>query len=196
MRSAPPAFIAARERNELVLGEPALRPVAGRNAHRERLVRGPGRAHRRQHFEREAQPVGERAAVLVRRAGWSAAKESSRAGSRAPCAARACRTRLRCRVRAERTNSSRTRSMSARVIAHRDLAHAFEIRQRRGRADRPVAGRERTIHLLPAELGRSLASRVTELQAELRGRVAVHEIDDAPPGIALRRRSRVPCSRA
>ena len=51
------------------------------------------------------------------RDGWRAARGSSRAGSRGPCAARAGRSpRARAR-RAAATKSSRTRSMSARSIA-------------------------------------------------------------------------------
>src|SRR5260221_3294077 len=42
------------------------------------------------------------------------------------------------------------------------------------------------IHGLPAELGRAFAAGMGELHAELRLRVAVAEVDDAPEGGALR----------
>src|SRR3712207_7593240 len=49
-----------------VAGDAPLDPVGGGDAHRQRALGGPRVAHRPQHLEREAQPVLERAAVVVR----------------------------------------------------------------------------------------------------------------------------------
>ncbi|WP_254503716.1 hypothetical protein, partial [Salmonella enterica] len=48
----------------------------------------------------------------------------------------------------------------------RDLRNTFQIGQRTGRNQRPVARRQRTIRLLPAELGGATPARVIELQAD------------------------------
>ena len=84
-------------------------------------------------------------------------------------------------ISAARTNSSRTLSMSARVISRGtwllgDHAH------RRRRHDRPVAGTQRRIHRLPAELRRALRPGMPELDGDLGVRLGVDEIDDALPG--------------
>ncbi len=57
--------------------------------------------------------------------------------------------------------------MSARVIARRHLV-ARTVRNRRGRDQRPVAGGQRLVGILPAELRRSLRPGVAELQRDLR----------------------------
>ena len=112
------------------------------------------------------------AAVLVACGGWSAARGTMPADSRAPCAARACRSPPAGRIASRARNRPRTLSMSAACHLDGRLADPLEVGQGRGRHNRPVAARQRMVHLLPAELGRALAAGVAELQADLRRRVA------------------------
>ena len=64
----------------------------------------------------------------------------------------------------------------------RYLADARQVGQGRGRPEAPIAAGQRVIRLLPAQLRRTLAARVTELQANARRRFFVDEFNDAPPG--------------
>ena len=86
--------------------------------------------------------------------------------------------------------------MSARVISRGGGADALEVRQRRRRQRLPVAGRQRPVFVLPAELGRALAAGMTELHAELRAAVRVHEIRRCAARRRAAPRSRARCSRA
>ena len=105
----------AHDAQQVRLAQAAVGPVARRDAHRQRLVGRPcARARRcstssgkRRRFSM-LPPYSSRALIGERATGRRPA------GSRAPCAARACRSRPRARARAARTNSSRTLSMSAR----------------------------------------------------------------------------------
>ena len=56
-----------------------------------------------------------------------------------------------------------------------------EIGQRRRRHRVPAALLQRPVHAVPHQLGRALAAGVAELQADLRRRIGVDEIDDARP---------------
>jgi hypothetical protein len=75
----------------------------------------------------------------------------------------------------------------------RSLADVLEVWQRRRRQQRPIIRLERIIHALPAELRRTLAARMSDLQAELGAGLRMHELDNAPPCVALRG---IPKSRA
>ena len=75
--------------------------------------------------------------------------------------------------------------MSARVIARGTWLRGTPW-HRAGRDQFPIAGIERLVHALPAQLRRSLQAGMAELQADLRRRLAVHEVDDALPGMHLR----------
>ncbi len=88
-------------------------------------------------------------------------------------------------LRAPARNRRRPRSMSARVIS-RGTWLCGKVGQRRRRDDRPAALRKRLVDALPHQLGRALAPGMAELQAELRRRIGVHEIDDALPRRFLR----------
>ncbi len=66
------------------------------------------------------------------------------------------------------TKSSRTASMSARVISRGTWLIARQVRQRRRRDQRPVALVERLVLALPQQLRRALAARVPELAADRR----------------------------
>jgi hypothetical protein len=56
----------------------------------------------------------------------------------------------------------------------------------RGRQHLPAALLQRTVHPVPHQLRRTLAAGMPELQADLRRRLRMHEIDDAPPpGLVL-----------
>src|SRR6516165_7005316 len=55
----------ARDLDGVIAREPAIHPVRRRNAHRHRLLVGPGGAHGAKDLEREAQAVFEAAAVFV-----------------------------------------------------------------------------------------------------------------------------------
>ena len=83
------------------------------------------------------------------------------------------------------------------LIAHRihvGAAHfarhltVGKIGQRRGGDDGPVVAIERVVHVVPHELGRPLAARVAELQADPGLAVAVGEVDDARPPVRMLRR--------
>ena len=69
------------------------------------------------------------------------------------------------------------------------LARHLAVRvvgQGRGRHDRPGAGVQRLVDPFPHQLGRALTAGMTELHADLGGRVGVDEIDDAfPRGLVL-----------
>ncbi len=67
----------------------------------------------------------------------------------------------------------------------RDLRNTFQIGQRTGRNQRPVARRQRTIRLLPAELGGAAPARVIELQADACLAVGVDHVDHALPALLL-----------
>ena len=54
-----------------------------------------------------------------------------------------------------------------------------------GGEHRPVAGLERAVDLLPADLGGAFAAGMTQLEADLGDRVAMDEVDDSAPGFAL-----------
>ena len=144
------------------------------------LSRRPHRAHRVEHLEREAQPVRERAAVLVGAPVGQRARGSRTAGSRARSAARAGRSRPRPPRRAAATNSSRISSSSARVELARHLVDAWLVGQRRRRRRPPSC---------PSASGSSMPSHIS-LVEPLRpewpscspifaGGLGVHEVDDA-----------------
>src|SRR3989304_3250518 len=112
-------------------------------------------------------------------------------------------------MRVARTKSSRTTSMSPRSIARGTVLcgkygiaeaaisgqfpdgsgsplppprpPAAPPRDRGGGDQRPVPRRERLVDPLPEPPRRALAPGVRELQADLRGRVRVDEVDDAAP---------------
>src|SRR5882724_851059 len=67
----------------------------------------------------------------------------------------------------------------------RPLADVLVVRNGRGRVDRPVPLRQGVIHVLPPELSGTLTPGMPQLQAELRGRVAVYEFHDPLPCIPL-----------
>ena len=83
-------------------------------------------------------------------------------------------------MRVAATNWSRTTSMSARVIGRRRLVDRRPGHVAR-RHHRPIAVVERDVVPFPAELGRALAARMAELEADLRLRIGVAEVDDLFP---------------
>ena len=92
-QSAPATLNIAREDRRVLRRVAAIGPVVTRHAHRYRPVRRPDRADGAEDFERIARR-GSRASRHIRRcAGWSAARGSSKADSRARNAARARRSR-------------------------------------------------------------------------------------------------------
>ena len=176
----------ARDLHRILTRQAARDPVRGGNAHRHRPVLGPSGAHRVKHLQRKAQPVDERPAVLVH----------------APVGDRRNETRQQIAVRHVNFQhveaaADRHFSRSNKLIAHplhvgsahfaRHLA-VRQIGQRRGRQDGPVVAIQRVVHVFPHELGRTLAARVTELQAQLRLAVAVGEGYDARPPLHMLRR--------
>ena len=87
-------------------------------------------------------------------------------------------------ARMPRSAARRKSAITASHVGTRHLARHLavrEVRQRRCRDQRPAALRQRLVDALPHQLGRALAARMAELQAEFRRRVGVHEIDDALP---------------
>ena len=50
---------------------------------------------------------------------------------------------------------------------------------------RPVPVRQRRVHHVPAKLGRALAARMAELEADFRPAVTMHEVGDPPPPIDM-----------
>ena len=113
-------------------------PVGGRDPHAHRPVRGPHRPHRGEDLQREAQPVLERAAVLV-----GAPVGQRRDERRQQVAVRAVQFEQveagvgRCAGRRRRTASRIAASSAARQLA-RHLVHARPVGQRR-RAPRPAS---------------------------------------------------------
>src|SRR5688572_10394659 len=69
-------------------------------------------------------------------------------------------------------------------VGARDLArhlHRAAMRQRGRTDDFPIALVERDVRALEAELRRAFPPGVPELEADLRRRALVHELDDAAP---------------
>ena len=77
---------------------PSAQSVAGDAHEQRRAAPGHGLAHRGDHLEQQAHPVVEAAAVLVGRAGWTAARGTRAAGSRARRGSRPRRSRRRARA--------------------------------------------------------------------------------------------------
>src|SRR5262249_54507048 len=69
-------------------------------------------------------------------------------------------------------------------LAARDLTgHVHEVvKRKRRRSDKlPIAVRQRLIHAFPAAAGRTLATRVPKLEAELGAALLMYEITDPLP---------------
>ena len=172
-------------REDVVLADPALDPIRRRHPHRHRLARWPHLPHRLEHLERKAQPVLDRAAILVR----------------PPVRQRREKRRQQIPMRAMKLDHVEPRPLRPHrglaEIGHdpvhirplerlRHLADPIMIGDRRRRDDRPVLRRQRLIHLLPAQLRRALPPRVTQLQHQLALRIRMHEVGDPfPPGLML-----------
>ena len=156
-------------------------PVVGRDAHRHRLVRRPGRAHRPEHFEREAQPVLEAAAIFV---GALVGERGDEAGQQIAVGGVELdhvEAGLEPHAAPRRRTGRRTASMSARVIG-RGTWLSGAPRHVGGGHDRPVAARRAARHSLPSRPWcEPFGPRMAELEAEFRLAVGVDEIDDPPP---------------
>ena len=143
----------------------------------------PDLAHRVEDLEREAQAVLDRAAILVR-----AAVGQRRDEAREQVAVRAVEFEhveagaLAALGRVDELRLDQVHVGAGQLARHLAVR---EVGNRRRRADIPGALIERPVDALPHQLGRAFAPGMTELQAELRGRVGVDEIDDPLPGRLL-----------
>ena len=165
--------------------EPAGHPVGRRDPHAHRLLRRPHRAARVEHLEREPQPALERAAVLVGRGGWSAARGSATAGSRARSAARAGRSRPRAALGGGDELVADRVHVRAGQLA-RDLVAGRSTGSGDGRDDRPVARVAAARRCPPTSAWSSPCGRSGRAAAPIARRaVRVHEVDDPLPGRRL-----------
>ena len=113
MAAAPCVGERPRDLDGVVAVDAALVPVGGRDPHGHRPLGGPHRAHRVEDLQRVTQPVRPASRRTRRCAGWSAARGTTTAGSRARSAVRAGRTRPAPPPRAHATNCSRISASSA-----------------------------------------------------------------------------------
>jgi hypothetical protein len=153
-----------RDLHGLVRRRRPRHPVVRRDPHRHRLVLRPRRAHRAEHLEREAQPVLQRAAVLVR-----AVVGQRRDERRQQVAVRGVQldhveARLDAAISAS-TNCRFTMSMSARVISLRHLVVRRPRDRRRASNGQLPLGSGSSI--LPHQLRRALRAGVADLAQTL-----------------------------
>ena len=170
----------AGDLDRVVAGDAALLPVGGGNAHRDRLLRRPHRAHGVEHLERKAETVLEPAAIVV---GAPIGQGRDEAGEQVAVS----------RVQLEHVETGADGACSRSRIVADDRVHlrpvelrrhlaVGQVGQGRGRDDGPVAVGQGLVHALPHEPGGALASGMAQLQADLGAAVGVHEVDDAAPG--------------
>ena len=164
MASAPCAAKRPGDLDRVVGVDAARRPVGRRDPHGHRPVRRPHLAYGVEDLEREAQPVGQRAAVLV-----GALVGQRREERREQVAVRAVQleqveARARRRAAAAATNCSRIASSSARSSSRGTWLTPGEY----GSGEAPTSGqlpvRQRLVDALPHQLRRALAAGVAELQ--------------------------------
>ncbi len=164
----------------------AFHPVVRGDAHRDRQVRGPHRAHGREHLQRVAQAARQIAAIgIVATVG----ERRDEAGEQVAVGT----------VQFEPVEASLGGPARS---GHEVIAYAFhvfarhrarhraigQVGLRRGREQRPVAFGQRLVGTgaLPRRAGAALGPRVPDLDADLRVALAVHVVHDALPGLGLR----------
>ena len=186
MRSTPCSLQQYAEPPALLDVPAAVDPVGAGDPHQQRERRpASAAAHGVDRLEQQPGAVLERAAVVVARGGWRAARGTGGAGSRARRGSRRCRSRPRSRASGGVGEGPHDAGDLLGRRARAGSAYPSNGTAR-GRDRRPAAlvraGPCRTA--VPRAVGRGLAAGVGELDAD-RGALRVHEVDDPAPGLGL-----------
>src|ERR1700678_2221545 len=169
---------------QIRLRKAALSPVAGGNSRRQRALSRPDLAHGAEDLHRESQPRGDVTAVFI----LTPIRERRQEAAQQVAMGHVKLQHIEACFETELRRADEFVPHCIHVGARhrpRNLADARDVRQSRGSPERPIARGKRVIHALPAELSRALAGGMADLQAKLGGGMTMHEIDDAPPRIAL-----------